>query len=181
MSEVKQEGDMTRSVQSIARRVLVGSALLGVAVTAALAPVALAADHGVDIAGFAFSPQSITVSVGDSVTWTNADAQGHTATADDASFDTGTIANNASKSVTFDTAGTFAYHCKIHPQMTATVVVEDAAAGTPPATDVAARLTPPDPGASDGRSLLLLVFAGLAGLVGGATWRRGVTRGGGAG
>src|SRR6476646_3019401 len=94
----------------------------------------LAADHAVDIAGFAFSPQSVTVGVGDSVTWTNADAQGHTATADDASFDTGTISNGSSKSVTFSTAGTFAYHCKIHPQMTATVVVE-AAAGSAPPTD----------------------------------------------
>src|SRR5215210_8873122 len=136
---------MTRSVHSIAGRALVGAGVLSIAVAAARAPVALAADHAVDITGFAFSPQSITVSVGDRVTWTNADAQGHTATADDVSFDTGTIANNASKAATFDTAGTLAYHCKIHPQMTGTVVVEAAGAATPPATDTAIPATTPGP------------------------------------
>ena len=52
---------------------------------------------------------------------------------DDGSFDTGSIANGASDSVTFDTAGTFAYICSIHPQMTGSVVVE-AAAATPAPT-----------------------------------------------
>jgi plastocyanin len=111
-------------------------ASLAAAAVAALvlvaAPAVLAADHGVDIAGFAFSPQTITIEVGDTITWSNADAQSHTATADDGSFDTGTITSSTPKTVTFATAGTFAYHCKIHSSMTATVVVESAAA---PATD----------------------------------------------
>jgi plastocyanin len=113
------------------------SVAAAVVVSPAFAPLALAADHAVDIAGFAFSPQSITVAIGDTVTWTNADVQGHTATADDGSFDTGTIAGNSSKSATFDTAGTFAYHCRIHPAMTATIVVADAATAPPTDTDLA--------------------------------------------
>ena len=149
------------SIRSI-RRLLVSGALGGVLalVGAGLGSTVLAADHGVDIAGFAFSPQSITIAVGDTVTWSNADAQGHTATADDGSFDTGTIAGGTSKSATFSTAGTFTYHCKIHPAMTATIVV--AASTTPPATDTLAPDAPASP--SDGAPLAILVLAALGGL-----------------
>ena len=94
----------------------------------------LAADSAVTIANFAFSPATVTIQVGDSVTWTNEDSTPHTATAEGGSFDTGQLANGDSESVTFDTAGTFAYVCSIHPQMTGSVVVE-AAAATPEPTD----------------------------------------------
>lgn len=121
--------------------------------------VVLAADKAVQIAGFAFSPATVTVAVGDSVTWTNADAANHTATADGGSFDTGTIGNGASTSVTFSTAGTFGYRCRIHPSMTATVIVR--AAGTPPpATDTLA------PTSRTARSdVTLLVAATLIGFL----------------
>ena len=93
------------------------------AATAALtmwiaASTVLAADSSVTIAGFAFAPATVTIQVGDSVTWTNEDSTPHTATAGDGSFDTGQLANGDSEAVTFDTAGTFAYVCSIHPQMT---------------------------------------------------------------
>jgi plastocyanin len=91
---------------------------------------ALAADHAVAISGFAFSPKTVTVTVGDTVTWTNSDSTAHTATADDGSFDTGTLGNGATGSATFSTAGTFAYHCKIHAAMTGTITVEAAAGGS---------------------------------------------------
>lgn len=93
---------------------------------------ALAADSPVSIAAFAFDPPTVTIQVGDSVTWTNEDSVAHTATAGDGSFDTGSIAGGASDTVTFDTAGTFAYSCSIHPQMTGSVVVEAAAATSAP-------------------------------------------------
>jgi plastocyanin len=114
-----------------------GALLAGLAVSSAAA-----ADAPVAISGFAFNPASVTVSVGDSVTWTNNDGVGHTATADDASFTTGTIAAGGSGSATFATAGTFAYHCTIHPAMTGTVIVQAAAGGggttaTTPPTDAA--------------------------------------------
>jgi MYXO-CTERM domain-containing protein len=152
---------MTMTVRSTRRWIVRGTLGGIVAIFASgLGSVAFAANHDVDIASFAFSPGSVTVAVGDTVTWTNADPQGHTATADDASFDTGTIANGASKSVTFSTAGTIAYHCKIHPAMTATITVL-ADASTPPPTDTL------EPSAAPGNPtpLAFLALAALGGLV----------------
>ncbi len=78
----------------------------------------------VPIAGFAFAPKSLRVAVGAKVTWTNEDSAPHTATADDATaFDTGTLAQHASRTITFARAGTFTYHCAFHPFMTATITV----------------------------------------------------------
>jgi plastocyanin len=150
-----------RSIRGAVARGAMAAILVGM-LTAAGSTV-LAADHAVDIAGFAFSPQSVTVAVGDTVTWTNADAQNHTATADDASFDTGTIAGGTSKSVTFAAAGTFGYHCKIHPTMTATIVVQAAVGGgaNPPPTDT----LDPLPARTDSTMLALLALAALGGLV----------------
>ena len=75
------------------------------------------------IQGMAFSPSTITVSTNTTVTWTNKDAIGHTVTSDSGLFDSGTVATNGSFTYTFATAGTFTYHCKIHPTMTGSVVV----------------------------------------------------------
>jgi plastocyanin len=164
---------MTRIVRKLARRVArrVPVVALAVGLALAVAPIASAANIGVDIAGFAFSPQTVTVHVGDTVTWSNADAQSHTATADNGSFDTGTISGGSSKSVTLSAAGTFAYHCKIHPAMTATVVVQATAA---PATDVIAPASPASR-ISDGGAWLPLGLAALLGLELGRrrfAWRR---------
>jgi plastocyanin len=118
---------------------------------------ALAADHDVAISGFSFSPRTLTVQVGDTVTWTNSDAQTHTATSGSA-WDTGNIGNGQSKSITFRTAGTFDYVCRIHPQMSGTIVVQG---GTAPATDTA--MAP----ARKGENLpLMLAILGLAGIGG---------------
>jgi hypothetical protein len=84
----------------------------------------------VAIAGFAFAPKDVTVTVGDTITWTNSDATAHTATADNGSFDTGTIGANGTGTATFSTAGSFPYHCKIHSSMTGTITVEAAAGGS---------------------------------------------------
>jgi plastocyanin len=83
-----------------------------------------AAGNAVTIASFAFTPASITVKVGDKVTWTNNDSTAHTVTADDTSFTSGDLAQGASFSFTFTKAGTFPYHCSIHPSMKAAVVVQ---------------------------------------------------------
>src|ERR1043165_45112 len=76
-----------------------------------------------DISNFAFTP-TITINAGDTVTWTNKDGAPHTATSDatPAVFDSGTLNLNDSYSFTFLTAGSFPYHCAIHPFMTGTVV-----------------------------------------------------------
>ena len=77
----------------------------------------------VTIKDFAFDPPDLGVGVGTTVSWANADATGHTATADDGSFDCRPIAGGASMSFTFTTPGTYAYHCAIHPTMRAKVTV----------------------------------------------------------
>lgn len=82
------------------------------------------AGSAVTIQNMAFSPSTLTVKVGDKVTWTNQDSAGHSATADDGSFDTGVLAQGQSGSATFAKAGTYTYHCSVHPGMKATIVVE---------------------------------------------------------
>jgi plastocyanin len=76
---------------------------------------ALAANHNVTIQGMKFSPASLEVAVGDTVTFTNNDSAPHTATSD--AFDTGRLSRGESATVTIDAAGTFNYICKIHPSM----------------------------------------------------------------
>ncbi len=83
----------------------------------------LAGDPGVTIADFMFSPGTITVHAGDTITWTNNGPSSHTATATNGSFDTGTLRKGASGSHTFTQAGSYTYFCKIHPFMHGTIVV----------------------------------------------------------
>jgi plastocyanin len=79
----------------------------------------------VTISGFAFAPASVTVKVGDTVTWTNKDSVPHTVTAADGSFNSGSLAQGATFSFTFQKAGTFTYRCTVHPTMApATVIVQ---------------------------------------------------------
>ena len=72
----------------------------------------------------AFDPASVTIKAGESVTWTNQDSATHTVVGDDDEFQSGDLANGASFSFTFDKAGTYTYHCGIHPSMKGTVVVQ---------------------------------------------------------
>jgi plastocyanin len=77
----------------------------------------------VQIVEFAYQPDPVTVQAGGKVIWQNEDAAPHTATADDGSFDTGTIEQGKLKSETFKQAGTYPYFCEIHPDMRGTVEV----------------------------------------------------------
>ena len=63
-----------------------------------------------------FAPASISVFVGDTVTWKNDGATQHSATADDGSFDTGIFGAGQSRSQTFNSPGTFSYFCTVHGQ-----------------------------------------------------------------
>lgn len=78
----------------------------------------------VEISGNAFEENTITIKIGDSVTWTNHDSATHTVVADDGSFKSSSLKNDASFNQTFDKAGTFTYHCGFHSSMTGTVIVE---------------------------------------------------------
>lgn len=70
-----------------------------------------------------FSPVSLQVTAGTTVTWSNNDNATHTVTADDGSFDSGNISPGGTFTHTFSSTGTIPYHCKIHSGMTGTVVV----------------------------------------------------------
>jgi plastocyanin len=77
----------------------------------------------VSIVDFAFMPSSLMIASGTTVTWTNTGNAPHTATADDGSFDSGQLTNGQTFSQTFNTPGTFTYHCSVHPFMTAMITV----------------------------------------------------------
>jgi plastocyanin len=104
-------------------------------------PAVRAAEQAVQIGDGSFGPATLTVAVGDTVTWTNADSSPHTVTSEDGTFDSGNLDEGQVFSHTFTTPGTFAYRCEYHSDMTATVVVEAAASeatAAPPASTVAA-------------------------------------------
>ena len=77
----------------------------------------------VKIVEFAYQPDPVVVAAGGKVIWQNEDSAPHTATADDGSFDTGTLDKGKLKSETFKEAGTFPYFCEIHPTMHGTIEV----------------------------------------------------------
>ena len=107
----------------------------------ALPLVALAATSAVNIQNSAFVPATITVKVGDTVTWTNRDAFSHTSTSDTGAWDLGVIRAGASAPFVFTAAGTFAYHCAIHTFMHGTIVVQGLTTPQPTAPPTA----PPTP------------------------------------
>lgn len=72
----------------------------------------------------AYAPNPISVAVGGTVTWTNNDTTAHTSTSNNGAWSSGTIAPGGKFSTTFSTAGTFQYHCTIHPNMVGTVNVQ---------------------------------------------------------
>jgi plastocyanin len=78
----------------------------------------------VDIKDFAYVPPTITVAVGEKVTFKNTDTVAHTVTADDKSFDSGNMDQGATWSHIFDKAGTYSYVCAYHAFMHGTVVVK---------------------------------------------------------
>ena len=74
-------------------------------------------------AGRAFTPATLEIAVGDTVTWINDDDTEHTVTAFDGAFDSGELAEGASFSFTFDAPGEFRYRCLFHSEMQGTIVV----------------------------------------------------------
>jgi plastocyanin len=71
----------------------------------------------------AFAPDDVEVAVGGTVTWVNNDRTSHTSTSNQSGWDSGSIAPGRQFSKTYTAAGTFSYHCAIHPGMVGTVTV----------------------------------------------------------
>ena len=73
---------------------------------------------------YSFSPAMLAIKVGTTVIWKDVSSAPHTVTSDDGTtFDSGTVPVGGSFHFTFKTAGSFSYHCNIHPYMKATIVV----------------------------------------------------------
>lgn len=80
----------------------------------------------VSIAGFAFSPATVTVKQGDVVVFTNNDSVQHTVTSDTGAFTGGSVApgNELTVATANLAKGTYAFHCAIHPSMHGTIIVQ---------------------------------------------------------
>lgn len=148
-----------------------------------------AASGGVTIADFSFSPASLTINQGDTVTWVNNGPTPHSATANNGSFNTGILKAGQSGSHTFSQAGTFSYYCQPHPYMKATIVVQAAhtggtsgdggssdTAGATGSSDTGATASQADDGPAlpntGGDSTALLLLGGLLLVLGVAVHRR---------
>jgi plastocyanin len=73
---------------------------------------------------FVFSPDMIKVKTGTEVVWKNKDSSGHTVTAEDGSFDSGTINEGGEFKVKFNNPGTYSYTCDMHSFMSGKIIVE---------------------------------------------------------
>ena len=94
---------------------------------AGAAACAATADAGTvqaSMAGRAFTPATIQAKVGDVIAWTNTDSLSHTATVDsDEACTTEVLATGESGALTFSAAGTYPFHCQVHPDMKGTIEV----------------------------------------------------------
>jgi amicyanin len=83
-----------------------------------------AAAAAVKIDNFSFAPQTLTIPIGTTVTWTNRDDIPHTAVSTEGVFKSKVMDTDEKFSYTFTKAGTYPYYCTIHPKMTGKVVVQ---------------------------------------------------------
>jgi plastocyanin len=74
--------------------------------------------------GFTYDPATVTIGVGETVTWVNEDAARHDVIADNGEFASDLFGQGQSFSFTFRAAGSYPYHCGVHPGMTGTVIVQ---------------------------------------------------------
>jgi YVTN family beta-propeller protein len=124
---VTNEGSNNLSVVDLASRKVVAIVAVGNAPRKIVVqPASRMAELQVkaEISAFSF-PDLIRAKVGQAVTWTNLDSVPHSVTSDDGGWDSGPIAMGQSFTKVFDRAGSYAYHCAIHPSMTGSVLVLD--------------------------------------------------------
>ncbi len=118
---------MTRKnvwVASLATPVIIAMLLLFAGLPRVTANDQPRAANAVKVDNFVFGPQTITVPVGATVTWTNGDDIPHTAVSTDGVFKSKVMDTDEKFSYTFTKAGTYSYYCSIHPKMTGQVVVK---------------------------------------------------------
>lgn len=110
-----------------------------------------------------FTPGTVTIATGGTVSWSNDDDQSHTVNASAGGFASGTLSPGGKYSRTFTAAGTFGYFCAIHPDMKGSVRVQTASGTVPPpkpatgGTSAAAQAAAPVPVAKPGQSGVSIV------------------------
>ena len=98
--------------------------VVGSPIVTANAAQAAAKTAEVKIDNFSFGPNTLTVAVGATVTWTNHDDIPHTAVSTDGVFKSKVLDTDDKFSYTFTKAGNYPYFCSIHPKMTGMIVVQ---------------------------------------------------------
>jgi plastocyanin len=104
--------------------VLIGLTVLGSLALASLGRAAPPAAPQFLMKDFMFTPMSVTVKAGDTVTWANQDDEPHTVVSDTGLFRSAALDTDETFSFKFDKPGTYHFTCSIHPRMVGTIVVE---------------------------------------------------------
>jgi plastocyanin len=109
---------------SVALPIVIGMMLLAASSSIAANAQPSAAAAAVKIDNFVFGPQTLTVPVGTTVTWTNSDDIPHTSVSTEGVFKSKVLDTDEKFSYTFTKVGTYPYYCTIHPKMTGKIVVQ---------------------------------------------------------
>lgn len=140
LASLRADDQRTTSPQPAAQTAALPASVVDAqkAAVAQYSPAAESTVIAVDIKNYAFSPATVTVSVGDTVAWTNEDTAPHTVTVSSGpvTFASPTLQQGQTFTYTFTKAGTYSYYCAVHPDMKASVTVQGS---TPPPTTT----TPP--------------------------------------
>jgi plastocyanin len=115
------------------KRILIIPALLASLI---VGPEALAATKTVEIKRNAFSPTTVSIVAGDTITWRNTDTRNHQVVSTTGTFASPILRPNRSYSFTFEVAGTYRYRDALNPTVTGTIRV----AGAPPAVSLGTSL-----------------------------------------
>ncbi|WP_223148665.1 cupredoxin domain-containing protein [Aeromicrobium ginsengisoli] len=125
-------------------RVLLASILAALAVMVWPASEASAASHQITIKNYAYGSGSMSITQGDTVTWTNQDSVPHdvVVTSGPAKFRSPMLTKGKSWSYTFASAGAYSYTCSVHPDMHATISAKAKPVAPAPAATTAAAAAP---------------------------------------
>jgi plastocyanin len=124
------ERNTTMKGNNVCVAILTAAVVITVVLLLAGSPIVRASDKPsapgseVKIDNFSFGPQTVTVPVGATVTWTNRDDIPHTSVSTEGVFKSKVMDTDEKFSYTFTKAGTYPYYCTIHPKMTGQVVVK---------------------------------------------------------
>lgn len=118
---------MKKSFVFVGLAMIAGLAIAGLLLAnpeSAMGQAASASSNEVKVDNFTFSPQTLTVPVNTTVTWTNKDDIPHVIASNDGLFKSKALDTDQKYSFTFSKAGTYAYYCSVHPKMTGKIVVQ---------------------------------------------------------